>query len=620
MDMVEKHISHLQHLQDGVAELSNLDFSNEILDLVFNKLQEGIIIANTKGDFVFFNEAAENILGIGLLEIPADEWSRAYGCFYPDKKTVMPPDNIPLFRSVMHKEICSLTLFIRNSSKPEGVFLDVYSSPLYTDSGVFIGGVAFFRDITKDVNAEIKLKESEEKFKSLFVGIPIPTYVWQKINDKYILVDYNYYAELITKGNIANLRYKTLEEIFPDKPEVHIDFEKCYSLRKAQVRELKWKMQTTNEIKDFYVTYAFVDPDLILVHTQDITKRKDYERELQKLSNAIEQTEDAIIITDIVGKIEYVNSAFEKTYGYKSEEVIGNNPSILKSGYHDEDFYRELWSTISNKKTFKATVQNRKKNGTTYWVQQTISPIIDEEGNIINFVAVNKDISELKKRLEKEMELLKTDNLLLNILPAPIAKRLKNGESNIADYVEDVAVIFIDIVGFTHLTSILKPHTLVAELNNIFTIFDKLSQQFGIEKIKTLGDCYMAAAGVPLQVQNSALSIALMALEVQRIMDGYKTTDGFEIKFRIGIDCGPVVAGVIGEKKFIYDLWGDSVNSASRMKDVCEIGQIHCTERFMHRILDTNHGSDLPAFVFSEKIITDIKGIGPVPTYYILRK
>lgn len=621
MDKIEKHIKQIQHLQDGANELDDMNFSNDILDLVVNSLEEGIIIANKNGDFVFFNEAAEKILGIGSLEIPTDEWSAAYGCFYPDKKRVFPPESLPLYRAITTKETSVERIFIRNASRPDGLFITVYGSPILSEDGTFIGGVALFRDITDSVIAENKLKISEEKFKSLFRGIPIPTYVWQKVNDQFILIDYNYFAELITKNNIIDLRGQTLEVVFPGRPEVYSDFELCYTQKKPQVREMTYRMKTTDEIKDFYVTYAFVEPDIIMVHTQDITKRKSYEKELRKLSNAVQQTEDSILISDVNGHIEYVNNAFEKTYGYSSEEILGKTPSILKSGYHDEEFYKELWNTVKDKRTFKGTILNKKKDGTTYWVQQTISPILGEDGEIINFVSVNKDITELRKRIENEMELLKADNLLLNILPEPIAKRLKNGETSIADYFDEVSVIFIDIVGFTHMSSMSKPHDIVKELNKIFTILDKLSEKYGIEKIKTLGDCYMAASGVPVKKSDHARSIALMALETRKLMEGYKTAEGFEVKFRMGIDCGPVVAGVIGEKKFIYDLWGQSVNTASRMKDSCDIDKIHCTERFIKCLKsETIPEYSSTQFIFSEKEKIDIKGIGEMTTHYLLGK
>jgi sigma-B regulation protein RsbU (phosphoserine phosphatase) len=142
-----------------------------------------------------------------------------------------------------------------------------------------------------------------------------------------------------------------------------------------------------------------------LVHTQDITERKQAENELKKLWNVVQQTADSIILTNKQGIIEYVNPAFEITTGYTREEAIGRTPQILKSGRHQPEFYQNLWAEISSGKPFRGTIVNRKKDGTFYWSEQTITPMKDENGNITNFVSVLKDITELKEKQEQEFQL-----------------------------------------------------------------------------------------------------------------------------------------------------------------------------------------------------------------------
>lgn len=168
------------------------------------------------------------------------------------------------------------------------------------------------------------------------------------------------------------------------------------------------------------------------------------------------------------------------------------------------------------------------------------------------------------KQLESERA--KSDALLLNVLPAPIAERLKNGETTIADSFPEVTVLFADIVGFTNLSTIISPHEIVFLLNEIFSSFDQLAVQLGLEKIKTIGDCYMVVGGLPAPKADHAEGVATMALAmlqtIQKLNTDYKTS----LRLRIGINTGPVVAGVIGRSKFIYDLWGDAVNTASRME------------------------------------------------------
>jgi tetratricopeptide (TPR) repeat protein len=205
-----------------------------------------------------------------------------------------------------------------------------------------------------------------------------------------------------------------------------------------------------------------------------------------------------------------------------------------------------------------------------------------------------KDNKLLKIKNETiEIEREKSDSLLHNILPPPIALRLKEGESTIADHFDEASVIFLDISHFTHLSKDSSPEKVVGVLNKIYTEFDKIAEKHGLEKIKTIGDCYMAASGVPTQRDDHAEAAALFAIEAMKVAQMTETSmfsDKHEgkILFRCGIDCGPIVGGVIGEKKFIYDLWGDTVNTASRMEEYGEPGRIQVTERFFRKLYSGN--------------------------------
>jgi class 3 adenylate cyclase len=225
----------------------------------------------------------------------------------------------------------------------------------------------------------------------------------------------------------------------------------------------------------------------------------------------------------------------------------------------------------------------------------------------------------------------KSERLLLNILPASIARRLKQREKHIADHFEEASVVFIDIAEFTIFSRENEPERVVEMLNNIYTAFDKIAAKHNLEKIKTIGDCYMAAAGVPLPRADHAASAARFALEAMALFsNGEAFKDGHAkdvsaagtgaatvMQFRCGIDCGPVVAGVIGEKKFIYDLWGDTVNTAYRMEEYGENGRIHVTGRF--RTCIEGQGG-LPDTAFVERGIVDIKGKGRMSTWYMSEK
>ncbi len=184
-------------------------------------------------------------------------------------------------------------------------------------------------------------------------------------------------------------------------------------------------------------------------------------------------------------------------------------------------------------------------------------------------------------RLHRENE-----RLLLNILPEPVARRLKRGEECIADHFDAVSVLFADLVGFTTLSRSMPPHPLVELLNDLFVRFDQLAARHGVEKIKTIGDCYMAVCGVPEARADHASQLAEMALEMSASLREFNEARGSSLKIRIGLNSGPVVAGVIGSSKFIYDLWGDTVNTASGMESTGVPSRIQVSES-TQRLLET---------------------------------
>ncbi len=214
------------------------------------------------------------------------------------------------------------------------------------------------------------------------------------------------------------------------------------------------------------------------------------------------------------------------------------------------------------------------------------------------------------QQLKKEQQ--KSESLLLNVLPEAIANRLKNGERTIVDSFSNVSVIFVDIVGFTELASRANPRQIVALLNDIFTSFDRIADKHGLEKIKTIGDAYMAAAGIPEPQADHAERTILFAGEIKNEMNNFKFLDDTAIDFRIGIDCGSVVAGIIGEKKFIYDLWSDTVNTASRMESTGVPGKIQVTENFKNA-LEVCNGK----WSFVPREAFQVKGKGIMNTYFI---
>lgn len=210
-------------------------------------------------------------------------------------------------------------------------------------------------------------------------------------------------------------------------------------------------------------------------------------------------------------------------------------------------------------------------------------------------------------RLEEEKR--KSERLLLNILPEPVADRLKAGEKVIADYFADVTVIFADLVDFTELASERNPEMLVGMLNSFFSRLDLIAQKHGLEKIKTIGDAYMAVAGLPMPREDHAEATTQFALDLFSEIDGFSSEFGGPLNVRIGIDSGPVIAGIIGRNKFIYDLWGDTVNIASRMESTGIAGEIQVSENTWRHLKDRHS--------FRDRGEIDVKGKGKMNAYLL---
>jgi guanylate cyclase len=210
-------------------------------------------------------------------------------------------------------------------------------------------------------------------------------------------------------------------------------------------------------------------------------------------------------------------------------------------------------------------------------------------------------------RLRQEQD--RSEKLLLNVLPSSIAQRLKREGETIAEGFAQVTILFADLVGFTTLSASREPEEIVRVLNRVFSEFDLLTEKFGLEKIKTIGDCYMAVCGLPQPRVDHAQAVADFAREMQNRLQELNQKLGIELHVRIGINSGPVVAGVIGLRKFIYDLWGDTVNVASRMESAGIPDEIQVSESTYLLLKD--------GFVLKERGLIDIKGKGQMRTFLL---
>jgi class 3 adenylate cyclase len=234
-------------------------------------------------------------------------------------------------------------------------------------------------------------------------------------------------------------------------------------------------------------------------------------------------------------------------------------------------------------------------------------------GTLTFLVSMARYFSVLTERAEQELqrERALSEDLLLNMLPRQIAERLKGKPGTIADAHPSVTILFADIVGFTPMSARMTSSALVEVLNEMFSVFDQLAASRGLEKIKTIGDAYMVAGGIPEPVDDHADRVADLALAMQGAIVDFRRRFDPSLAIRIGVHSGPVTAGVIGLSKFSYDLWGDTVNVASRMESHGEPGRIHLTEEARALLEPTGK------YAFVDRGLVSVKGRGQVRTFFL---
>ena len=403
------------------------------------------------------------------------------------------------------------------------------------------------------------------------------------------------------------------------------------------------KAQNINQAILFLQAFTSVIVVTSLLLAATVTERASAEYSLRqseiKYRELVENANSIILKLDPEGNITFFNEFAQKFFGYKEEEILGKHAvgTILPQTDTAGNNLTVLLSNILNNPEKYTTNENEsiQRNGDHVWVSWANKPLFDATGKFAGLLAIGTDVTgrrraemalyklneELEFRVEERTNALndtlsalrvqqeQSERLLLNILPEEIANRLKRGDSTIADTFADVTVLFADIVGFTQLSARVSPTELVALLNDIFSAFDNLAERHGLEKIKTIGDAYMVVGGLPITRPDHAEAIAEMALDMQDAIQEFSKTQNQYLSIRIGINTGPVVAGVIGIKKFIYDLWGDTVNTASRMESHGLPGSIHVTATTYQQLQDK--------YFFESRGAIEVKGKGKMTTYLL---
>jgi PAS domain S-box-containing protein len=335
----------------------------------------------------------------------------------------------------------------------------------------------------------------------------------------------------------------------------------------------------------------------------------------EKYHSIVENAMEGIFQSTPSGGYISANPALAKLYGYDSpEELMSDITNISQQLYVDAERRLEFVAAMEADNAvsgFESRVC--RKDGRRIWVSENVRAVRDAKGELLYYEGTVSDITERKLAQEAlKVQQEQSEKLLLNILPKPIAERLKAQQSTIADSFGEVSVLFADIVGFTELSARMSPTELVKRLNVIFSHFDQLAEKYGVEKIKTIGDAYMVVGGLPMPRDDHAEAIAQMALGMQAKIAKLSADTGEKLAIRVGINSGPVVAGVIGVSKFTYDLWGDTVNVAARMEATGFAGRIQVTDVTYELLKDK--------YLFERRGVIQVKGKGNMMTYWLLEK
>ncbi len=355
--------------------------------------------------------------------------------------------------------------------------------------------------------------------------------------------------------------------------------------------------------------------DQVLWVAREITGRKRVDEALQRSSSFLnaqkEAALDGILAVDEQGRIINYNHRFCEMWQLPEAVLAGiEEERLLMALIWRAELPEELAAMVEAAYDNPDEPQRAEIPFGDRVFDCYSGPVFSPAGKFYGMNWYFRDVTDRFKAQEAiAAERDKADRLLLNILPAPIANRLKQNEATIADGFAEVTILFSDIVGFTRMAERLSPAELVALLDEIFSAFDAIVEVHDLEKIKTIGDEYMAVAGLPLPASDHARRAAEAALAMQAAIGGFRDENGQPIQLRIGLHSGPVVAGVIGRRKFAYDLWGDAVNLASRMESQGEPGKIQVTAATYRHLREHYR---LP---FRGNI--PVKGKGAMATYWL---
>jgi len=582
-----------------------------------------IVKLDPEGKITFFNEFAQKFFGfseaeilgkspVGMIIPQTDTASKSIAAMMTDIS-----QNLAGYQHKEHENIC------RNG---ERVWVSWSSQILLDAEGKFIGVVAIGTDITERRKAELALQKLNEELEmrvakrtaSLAATEAELRALFAAMTDVILVVDRQGYCLKVVSTNLALLIKplseqvgKTLHELLPTaQADTCLSYVQS-SLATQQTVNFEYSLFINGQQVWFSANISPLSKSQVIWVARDISNQKILEDKLRdsyaQLNTLLESMTDIILVIDSqANNIKVAPTNPQRLYSF-DVDIISPTIEQFLIGERTETFLSQIQQALETKQIVNFEY-NLPVNESEYWFFASIAPISED-----SVIWVARDISD-RKLAEEELLLEKerSEQLLLNILPEAIANRLKSDSSVIAESFNEVTILFADLVGFTSLSAKLQPIELVNLLNQIFSDFDQLVEELGLEKIKTIGDAYMVAGGLPIPRIDHAEAIADLALAMLNIIQQFQLSTDEELQIRIGINTGMVIAGVIGKKKFIYDLWGDAVNVASRMESHGIPGYIQVTsatyERLKHKYLFENRGQ------------IHVKGKGEMMTYFLTGK
>ena len=482
------------------------------------------------------------------------------------------------------------------------------------------------RDITERRRADLALQQAEEKYRSIFENVAEGIFQAAP-EDGYLSVNPSL-ARMYGYASATELmqKVKHIDQLYVDRTrrrELLETLEKEGSVFEFESQIYRadgwiiWISENIRVVRNSEGKLLYYEGTVA-----DITQRKQAEEALRESQRAL-----ATLMGNLAGMayrcirnedanwvIEFVSDGCFELTGYQPNQLLKKQGVSFKHLTHSDDraaVETQIWSAMRKRNPFQLTYRIVTASGEEKWVLEKGGGVVSATGELIAVEGFVTDITD-RKRAEEALlaEQEKSERLLLNILPQAIAEELKQNPGAIAYRFEEATILFADIVNFTMLSASIPPSQLVDLLNRIFSTFDQLAEYHGLEKIKTVGDAYMVVGGLPNPMEHHLEAIAEMALAMQQAIGQFTRDDGRPFCLRIGIAIGPVVAGVIGIKKFSYDLWGDAVNVASRMESQGVSERIQVTAAVYERLKYK--------YTFTRRGVINVKGKGDMTTYWLM--